>query len=71
MSILEEVRKILEQPEAKETDRLEEDLGLDSLDRTEMVFAFEDKFQLTIPDKDAAAFKTVGDIVKYIEGKKK
>jgi acyl carrier protein len=71
MSILEEVRTILEQPEAKETDRLEEDLGLDSLDRTEMVFAFEDKFQLTIPDKHAAAFKTVGDIVKYIEEKKK
>jgi acyl carrier protein len=43
------------------------DLGLDSLSTLEAVVAAEDRFGLLIPDDESARFKTVGDIVRYIE----
>ncbi|MCK5683132.1 acyl carrier protein [bacterium] len=46
-----------------------EDLGADSLDIVELVMVFEEEFELEIPDEDAETMKTVGDAVKYIEGK--
>ncbi len=46
-----------------------EDLGADSLDIVELVMVFEEEFGLEIPDEDAETMKTVGDAVKYIEGK--
>lgn len=46
---------------------LADDLGADSLDAVELNMAFEDAFGITIPDDDMASFKTVGDIVTYIE----
>ena len=48
-----------------------EDLGADSLDIVELVMAFEEAFELEIPDEDAEKIHTVGDAVTYIEGKKK
>jgi len=46
-----------------------EDLGADSLDTVELVMAFEDEFNIEIPDEDAEKMKSVGDAMKYLEGK--
>lgn len=47
-----------------------EDLGADSLDIVELVMAFEEQFELDIPDEDAEKIRTVGDAVTYIKSKK-
>jgi acyl carrier protein len=39
---------------------------LDSLDIVELVLALEDNWGRDIPDADAANFKTMGDVVRYI-----
>jgi len=46
-----------------------EDLGADSLDTVELVMAFEEKFDVEIPDDDAENMKSVGDAVKYLTEK--
>ena len=48
---------------------LEDDLGLDSLDCIELTMTFEEEFGLEIPDEEAEAWETVGDIVAYLKGK--
>ncbi|MFN4111128.1 MAG: acyl carrier protein [Ignavibacteria bacterium] len=45
------------------------DLGADSLDIVELVMAFEQAFNLTIPDEDSEKIQTVGDVYKYLEEK--
>lgn len=50
--------------------KLIEDLGADSLDVVELLMAFEEEFDLTVPDEEAIRFKTVGDIVAFIQDKK-
>ena len=44
-----------------------DDLGADSLDRVELIMAFEEAFDLEIPDGEAEKIKTVQDAVEYIE----
>jgi acyl carrier protein len=44
-----------------------EDLGADSLDTVELVMAFEEEFDLEIPDEDAEKIVTVGDAIGYIK----
>ena len=46
-----------------------DDLGADSLDIVELVMAFEEAFDLDIPDEDAEKIRTVKDAVDYIDGK--
>ncbi len=46
-----------------------EDLGADSLDTVELVMAFEEAFNIEIPDEDAEKILKVQDAVTYIEGK--
>jgi acyl carrier protein len=48
-----------------------EDLGADSLDVVELVMAFEEEFQIEIPDEDAEKIGTVQDAVNYIDEKSK
>lgn len=48
-----------------------DDLGADSLDIVELVMAFEEAFEIDIPDEDAEKIGTVQDAITYIEGKKK
>ena len=43
-----------------------EDLGADSLDVVELVMAFEEEFDLEIPDEDAEGISTVQEAVDYI-----
>jgi acyl carrier protein len=52
-------------PEAK----FIEDLGADSLDQVELVMAFEEEFELDIPDEDAEKLTTVGAAIEYIQSK--
>ncbi len=46
-----------------------DDLGADSLDTVELVMAFEEEFELEIPDEDAEEILTVADAVRYISSK--
>ncbi len=46
-----------------------DDLGADSLDTVELIMAFEEEFDVEIPDEDAQKIKTVKDVITYIEGK--
>lgn len=46
-----------------------DDLGADSLDTVELVMAFEEKFEIEIPDEDAEKMRTVGDAVSYLSSK--
>jgi acyl carrier protein len=48
-----------------------DDLGADSLDIVELVMAFEEAFDIDIPDEDAEKIATVKDAIEYIENKKK
>jgi len=44
------------------------DLGLDSLDTVELVMAFEDEFNIEIPDAEAEKIHTTADAVAFIAG---
>ncbi len=43
-----------------------DDLGADSLDTVELVMAFEEAFDIEIPDEDAEKIRTVQDAINYI-----
>ena len=50
-------------PESKFID----DLGADSLDTVELVMAFEEAFDVEIPDDKAETILTVGDAISHLE----
>lgn len=43
-----------------------DDLGADSLDTVELIMAFEEEFDIEIPDTEAEKIKTVQDVITYI-----
>ena len=47
-----------------------DDLGADSLDIVELIMAFEEEFDIEIPDDVAEKIKTVKDTVEYIDSAK-
>lgn len=47
--------------------KLQDDLGADSLDAVELMMSIEDSFHITIPEDKATSFRTVGDIVNFLE----
>ncbi len=47
-----------------------EDLNADSLDLTELIMTFEERFGFEIPEEDAEKLKTIGDVISYIQKKK-
>ena len=55
----------------KENDLLVGDLDMDSLDVVEAVMTIEKEFGLTLADSELNDIKTVGDIVKMVEKKRK
>jgi acyl carrier protein len=73
MSVEEKVKSIIVEqlgvdanevtPEASFVD----DLGADSLDTVELVMAFEEAFNIEIPDEAAEKIQKVKDAVEYIE----
>ncbi|NLY55166.1 MAG: acyl carrier protein [Firmicutes bacterium] len=73
MDVFEQVREIVveqlgvAEEEVTMSASFVDDLGADSLDIVELVMAFEDKFDLEIPDEAAEGITTVGDAVNYIK----
>lgn len=47
-----------------------EDLGADSLDTVELVMAFEEEFDVEVPDEEAEKLQSVGDVITYINNAK-
>ena len=43
------------------------DLGLNSLDLVNLACIVEDEFDIEIPDRAIKDFKTVGDVISFIE----
>ena len=43
-----------------------DDLGADSLDTVELVMAFEEAFEIEIPDEEAEKIRTVKDAIDYV-----
>jgi len=75
MDVAERVKELVVEQLGVDADEVTEDasfiddLGADSLDIVELVMAFEEEFDLEIPDEDAEKIRTVGDAVEYIKGK--
>jgi acyl carrier protein len=72
-SIEERVKEIIVEQLGVEEDEVSpeasfvDDLGADSLDTVELVMAFEEEFNIEIPDEDAERIGTVQDAVDYIK----
>jgi acyl carrier protein len=72
-AIIEKVKAIIveqlgvEEEEVNMDSSFIEDLGADSLDIVELVMAFEEEFDIVIPDENAEKIRTVGQAVKYIQ----
>ncbi|MCP5506253.1 MAG: acyl carrier protein [Chlamydiales bacterium] len=47
-----------------------EDLNADSLDLTELIMTFEEKFGFEISEGEAEKLRTVGDVIKFVNEKK-
>ena len=73
MDIAQKVKEIVAQQldvdiaEVKDEAQFIEDLGADSLAIVELVLAFEEQFEIDIPDEDTEKIATVGDAIKYIQ----
>ena len=72
MSVEEKVQKIVCEQLGVSPDEVKlaasfiDDLGADSLDTVELVMAFEEEFDLEIPDEEAEGIATVQNAVNYI-----
>jgi acyl carrier protein len=77
MSVEQRVKQIIveqlgvDEAQVDNTASFVDDLGADSLDIVELVMAFEEAFDIDIPDEDAEKIATVKDAIDYIENKKK
>ncbi len=71
--VLERVKKIVVENLDVEADKVTEpasfidDLGADSLDLVELVMAFEEEFNIEIPDDVQESIRSVGDAVTHIK----
>jgi acyl carrier protein len=72
MEIAKKVKEIISQQLDVDMEGVEDtasfidDLGADSLAIVELVLAFEEQFEIDIPDEDTEKIRTVGDAVSYI-----
>jgi acyl carrier protein len=56
----------IEESDVKEESNFIDDLGADSLDTVELVMAFEEEFDLEIPDEEAEKITTVQEAIDHI-----
>ena len=56
----------VDEAEVTATASFVDDLGADSLDVVELVMAFEEAFDIEIPDEDAEKIRTVQEAIDYI-----
>ena len=74
MTLEEKVKQIIveqlgvDENEVTATASFVDDLGADSLDVVELVMAFEEAFEIDIPDEDAEKIQTVQQAIDYIKG---
>ncbi|XP_042520228.1 acyl carrier protein 3, mitochondrial [Macadamia integrifolia] len=61
----------IESNKVTETADFQKDLSLDSLDRVELVMAFEEEFSIEIPDEEADKLTCCVDVAKYIASRTK
>ena len=61
----------VDESEVTPTASFVDDLGADSLDTVEVVMAFEEGFEIEIPDEDAEKIQTVQDAITYVEANAK
>ena len=72
MSVEDRIQKIVceqlgvSQEEAKLEASFVDDLGADSLDTVELVMAFEEEFEIEIPDEEAEEIATIKNAIDYI-----
>ncbi|MBM4122909.1 MAG: acyl carrier protein [Nitrospira sp.] len=75
MAVEDRIKKIIAEQLGVEEDEVVpeasfvDDLGADSLDTVELVMAFEEEFDIEIPDEDAEKILTVGRAMEYIKEK--
>jgi acyl carrier protein len=75
MDIAQKVKEIVSQQldadlaEIKDTSAFIDDLDADSLAVVELVLAFEEQFEIDIPDEDTEKIRTVGDAISYISSR--
>ncbi len=73
MTLEEKVKQIIaeqlgvDEAEVTPTASFVDDLGADSLDQVELVMAFEEAFEIEIPDEDAEKITTVKAAIEYIQ----
>ncbi len=70
--MLEKLKEIIKEHTGSDIDITEDtvlltDLGMSSFDLVQLVCAVEDEFDVEIPDKEIKNFKTVGDVIGFIE----
>ena len=66
--VFERIREIIcDQLDLEEDKVIMEDFEADSLDVVDLVMSIEDEFGLEVPDDQIENFRTVGDVVRYIE----
>lgn len=76
MEIADQVKEIISQQldvdvaQIQPESRFIEDLSADSLAIVELVLAFEEKFEIDIPDEETDNIRTVGDAISYITARK-
>ena len=56
----------VEEDKVSDNSSFVDDLGADSLDQVELVMAFEEEFNIEIPDDAAEKIATVSDAVNFI-----
>lgn len=77
MEIADKVKEIVSQQldvdvaQIKPESQFIDDLGADSLAIVELVLAFEEQFEIDIPDEDTEKIRTVGDAIAYISTRTK
>jgi len=76
MSDVEKIKQIIakeleiDEAEVVDSASLVDDLGADSLSVMELMIAFDDEFDVEVPEEDYDKLLTVGDIVNYITSNK-
>jgi acyl carrier protein len=72
-SVEEKIKQIIidqlgvDSAEVTESASFVDNLGADSLDRVELIMAFEEIFDIEIPDEDAEKIATVQDVIDYVQ----
>jgi len=75
MAVAEKVKEIISKQLGVDSEKVTagasfiDDLGADSLDTVELVMAFEEAFNIEIPDEDAEKILKVQDAITYINEK--